>query len=46
MGGYAHMGHMHLYGSIVVEADAIAVRVGSGPQEILPEDRAWGFAFL
>lgn len=27
-------------------ADATAVSVGSGPQEILPEDRAWGFAFL
>jgi hypothetical protein len=28
------------------DADTIAVRVGSEPQEFLPEDRAWGFALL
>jgi hypothetical protein len=33
-------------GMVVDEADATAVGVGSEPQEILPDDRAWGFAYL
>ena len=28
-----------------VNVDAIAVRIGSEPQEILPDDRAWGSRF-
>lgn len=35
-----------LWGYSGGDADAIAVSIGSEPQEILPDDRAWGFAFL